>query len=96
MQFATTETIRRLDAEAVRAGTPAGVLMERAGYGAFWFLTEIAFPGARRAIVVVGKGNNGGDASVVARHLALSGRHVELVMLCDPQSLEGCAKENFI
>ena len=95
MQFATTETIRSLDAAATASGTPGDVLMERAGYGAFKFMATVACPCARRIVVVAGKGNNGGDASVVARYLAASGRQVELVLLCDPAALDDAAQASF-
>ena len=95
MQFVTTEKMRSLDAAAIGEGSTSEILMERAGYSAFRFLTVVAFPGARSALVVAGKGNNGGDASVVARYLAASGRRVEMVLLCAPSALEGAALAHF-
>lgn len=74
-------TIRALDAQAIAAGTPGSVLMERAGYGAFLFLTRVACPSARRVLVLAGKGNNAGDAFVTAYYLAKSGLSVEYIAL---------------
>lgn len=79
---AEMRTIDRLAVENV--GIPGAVLMERAGLGAAAEI-ETYFPDARRVAVVCGAGNNGGDGFVVARHLAATGRSVD-VMLVEPES----------
>lgn len=57
---------------------PSILLMERAGLAtARAILDEPGWP--RAALVVVGRGNNGGDGMVVARHLAEAGWEVEVV-----------------
>jgi len=62
-----TATVRRIDARAITDfGATADVLMLRAGEVAVGFLRE-HFPAARRLLVLVGPGNNGGDGYVVAR-----------------------------
>lgn len=65
---------RAMDAHAVeRLGMDSLVLMENAGRGAAARIRE-AHPDALRHVVLVGGvGQNGGDAWVVARHLALEG-----------------------
>ena len=72
----TAAEMRRVDARAVQTlGIPGGVLMENAGRGATEAILAaraalgLGRAGARVAIVC-GKGGNGGDGLVVARHLA--------------------------
>jgi NAD(P)H-hydrate epimerase len=79
---AEMRTVDRLAVEQV--GIPEGVLMERAGLGAAAEI-ETYFPDSRRVAVVCGSGNNGGDGFVVARHLAATGRVVD-VLLVEPES----------
>ena len=74
-----------LDRAAQERGVSASSLMERAG-------REVAGAAARlaggsygsRAVVVCGRGNNGGDGFVAARHLAAWGMAVAVVLL-DPK-----------
>ncbi|MCC6832137.1 MAG: NAD(P)H-hydrate dehydratase [Thermoleophilia bacterium] len=56
-------------------GIPSLLLMERAGLETA-AAARAAYPDARRAVVLVGAGNNGGDGMVVARHLAEAGWEV--------------------
>ncbi|MCX7847366.1 MAG: NAD(P)H-hydrate epimerase, partial [bacterium] len=81
MEVLGAQRIRELDARAIAGGTPGSELMERAGYGAYLFLRRVAAPRAERVLVVAGKGNNAGDAFVVAYYLLAAGRHVELCLL---------------
>src|SRR3982075_3769231 len=49
-------------------------------------------PGARGpAVVVAGRGNNGGDGFVAAAELAARGREVSVILLCGRDSLRGDA-----
>lgn len=57
---------------------PSILLMERAGFAAAKEILAQAW-GLRAAVIVVGRGNNGGDGMVVARHLADAGWDVEVV-----------------
>src|SRR5207249_11165512 len=50
---------------------------------------------SRRILVVCGKGNNGGDGLVVARHLRSQGLSPLVVLAADPVSLKGDAKTSF-
>lgn len=71
-------TIDRLAVEEI--GIPGSVLMERAGLGAAGEILQW-FPDERRIAVVCGSGNNGGDGYVAARHLAATGRHVDVLLV---------------
>lgn len=50
--------------------------------------------GAPRVAIVCGKGNNGGDGFVVARHLAIRGYDVSIDLAADPAGLTGDAAVN--
>ena len=73
----TPEEARALDAATQASGTPAAVLMERAGEAVARSCVDL-LGGAygRRVVVACGKGNNGGDGFVTARHLARAGVRV--------------------
>ena len=76
----TPQQANDLDRETQAAGTPAEVLMERAGGAvAQAAIDRCGGVYGRRAVVVCGKGNNGGDGLVAARHLARRGMHVSVI-----------------
>src|SRR5882762_8408808 len=68
--------------------------MENAGSAVARFILS-DYPNAQRIGVICGKGNNGGDGFVVARHLADSGRVVRVLLLCSPEDLRGDAASMF-
>ena len=87
--------MRSLDAETIRSGVADGFhLMLRAGEAAFREILRF-FPLADKYLVLAGKGNNGGDGSIVAARLAESGRSVEMFLTCDPEELSGDALSAF-
>ena len=76
------DQIRAIE-QAAAQSLPAGTLMPRAGRaGADFALTLLAGKGAR-VLLLVGPGNNGGDALEVAAHLADAGMQVSLWMAED-------------
>jgi hydroxyethylthiazole kinase-like uncharacterized protein yjeF len=83
----TVEQMRELDRRAIAAGVPSEELMERAGFAvarkAIEFLKR---RDSRSALLFAGKGNNGGDAVVAARHLAAAGCATTLV-IAEPRQL---------
>jgi len=93
------EQSRRVDRLAVeRYGMTGLVLMENAGRGAAEIIARLyrALPSPAGPIVVAcGKGNNGGDGFVVARHLDNAGLPVRIALFCDPATLAGDAAANY-
>ena len=74
------EAMRAVDSWAIeRAGVPSLELMETAGRALAEATERHAADGPVR--VVCGKGNNGGDGLVAARHLADAGHRVEVLLL---------------
>ena len=95
MYFLKADEIRSLDASAIAQGTPGLVLMERAGYAAFRFLTDVFAPTSKRFLVLGGAGNNGGDAWVAARYLIQAGLHCDVALLGPVLKLKGDALIQF-
>lgn len=90
-----------LDAEEMRAvdrwaiedrGVPSLELMEAAGRAVAEAAAEIAPD--RRAVIVCGKGNNGGDGLVAARLLAETGFEVDALLLWPRDELSADAQAN--
>ena len=84
MQILGREQVRSLDRIAVeRFGIPSIVLMENAGRGATDALQEMipAMAHSPTVAVIAGRGNNGGDGFVVARHLTLRGFDVQVLLV---------------
>lgn len=97
MEILTGEQMRRVDRRAVEElGIPSLDLMEAAGRGVAVALREDIRDLARRRIsIVCGKGNNGGDGLVAARHLAVRGFAPKVVLLASGKGLSGDAAVNF-
>ena len=76
MKVLTSLEMQSIDKTAIEElGIPSLLLMEKAGLSVVEVIRR-EFPGARKVLVVAGKGNNGGDGLVVARHLHLMGYEV--------------------
>jgi len=93
--------IDRLSTE--KLGIPSIVLMENAGRSVAELIIEKfsekfseKFPqlDKDRLTILCGKGNNGGDGFVVARHLLMRGWRPRVVLLADPEDLKGDARKN--
>jgi NAD(P)H-hydrate epimerase len=89
----TSAETQALDRETVERGTPVEELMERAGLAVARSASQVA-GGAygRRAVVICGKGNNGGDGLVAARYLAGWGMAVDVFLLADAGALREPAR----
>jgi NAD(P)H-hydrate epimerase len=91
--FLTREQARTLDRRAIEEiGIPGIVLMENAGRGMAELLLRLGVHGS--VVVCCGKGNNGGDGLVVARHLANAGIRVRVLLFADPEKLPADARTN--
>lgn len=72
------------------------VLMENAGRGATDAIIDVFDERLERAVLIGGPGQNGGDAWVVARRLALLGHAPLAVLIGDAASLRGDARANWV
>ncbi|MEO2037330.1 MAG: NAD(P)H-hydrate epimerase, partial [Martelella sp.] len=86
----TPEEMGRADARAAESGIESYALMVSAGRAVAACLLR-HYPAARRAVVLCGPGNNGGDGYVVAKALSETGMEVALFHLGDPARLSGDA-----
>ena len=90
----TAEEMRTADEATISAGTPAEVLMERAGRAvARVVIRELGSRYGKRVTCVCGKGNNGGDGFVVARALHAEGVRVVCCLVSDDEPT-GAAKHH--
>jgi NAD(P)H-hydrate epimerase len=90
----TRDQVREIDRRAVEEfGMSSLVLMENAGRGCVDVLQSLGIAGT--VVVTCGRGNNGGDGFVIARHLDLRGYGVRVLLCADPDSLSGDAEANY-
>jgi NAD(P)H-hydrate epimerase len=86
MDILTTKEMLAREEAAFASGITAGALMDAAGAAMFERIVTL-YPHAGDFLVLVGKGNNGGDGLVVARHLAHGGAQVDLVLTAPENEL---------
>jgi NAD(P)H-hydrate epimerase len=90
----TRAEVREYDRLAIEEfGVPGVVLMENAGRGVAELLHRLGTQ-RRPAAICCGKGNNGGDGFVIARHLALLGTDSVVYLFHRPEELTGDAAIN--
>lgn len=95
MKIVTASEMRQIDRVTTdRYGVRSLTLMEAAGAAVAKFVRE-RYPHATRIAVICGKGNNGGDGFVAARHLHLHGKVVEVLLVASEKELRGDAAEMF-
>ena len=89
----TRQELRELDRLAIeKYGVPGVVLMENAGANAARLLESSGIPGP--VVIACGRGNNGGDGFVIARHLEAAGRQVRVLLAAAPDAYVGDAAIN--
>ena len=91
----TAAEMRALDARAIATlGISGPRLMENAGRGAAEVIVRERAPiRGKRVVLLCGKGNNGGDGFVVARHLKAKGAQVRVLLLGRRADVKGDAAD---
>jgi ADP-dependent NAD(P)H-hydrate dehydratase / NAD(P)H-hydrate epimerase len=96
MKLATPAQMKQIDALAInKIGIPGIVLMENAALKVVEEVIGIFGDISSKTIAVfAGKGNNGGDAFAVARHLFNKGANVKVYIMSQQSDIKGDAKIN--
>lgn len=85
----TVKQMMQIEENGHQMGFPRKMMMENAGAAATRYIVE-KFPNisSKKILVFAGLGNNGGDAFVVARHLAGYGSIVKVILLGNPEKIK--------
>lgn len=96
MRVLTTSQMQELDRQTIEEiGIPGVVLMENAGRGMTdHLLRKFSHLKPGPALILAGKGNNGGDGYVIAHHLMEAKWQVRTVVLAERSSIRGDARIN--
>jgi hydroxyethylthiazole kinase-like uncharacterized protein yjeF len=97
LKLANSQEMREIDYQAINDfGIPSLVLMENAGIRTVEVIKELLPEGkGKKVIVLAGKGNNGGDGLVIARHLINSGIKVETFLMAFPEEISPDSLTNY-
>lgn len=94
MKAVTAAQMREIDRQTIETYLlPGSILMENAGRAVAEAVAEIT-PGPE-VLIIAGKGNNGGDGFVAARHLAEAGYFPQVALLAAAADLSGDAASNY-
>jgi len=93
----TSKEMREMDRYTIQElGIPGAVLMENAGLGTAQVIEKIIHEMAVATVYIFcGKGNNGGDGYVIARHLWDYGVHVRVFIAGEEKEIKGDALINY-
>jgi NAD(P)H-hydrate epimerase len=96
MKVLTSAQMKEIDRKTIEeVGIPGPVLMENAGLQIVRVIRAIfPQPELERIVIVAGKGNNGGDGLVVARHLFNNGAKPLVLILGTKEEVRGDAALN--
>lgn len=96
MRVVTPEQMKEIDNTSINDfGIPGMVLMESAAQGVVREVKNILGDISGKTVAVLaGKGNNGGDAFAVARHLFNMGAYTKVYVFSKPDDIVGDAKTN--
>ena len=96
MEILTAAQMLEADRRTIDAGTPSLELMERAGVAIVDALArELPELWPRGAVIVCGKGNNGGDGLVILRHLKRRGVDVTAIVLATRDQVSVDSRANW-
>lgn len=101
MRVVSAEQMRQIEEKAFNDyGIPSILLMENAALAVVEEIKRCLWAEkpdlkGRRAVILVGKGNNGGDGLAVARRLVFLGLDVTVFLFADPRELKGDASINY-
>lgn len=92
----TADQMQKFDRTAIKnLGIPGLLLMENAGRAFVEELEQRISPLAgKRVVLFCGRGNNGGDGYVIARHLLNRGCTVDVALLSKRSDIQGDARTN--
>lgn len=92
LSLVSSRQMAAIDQATIEAGTPGRVLMERAGVGV-WAVARDRFDlqALSSTVFLCGKGNNGGDGFVAARHARNAGLDPFVILFGDEQQVTGDA-----
>ncbi len=96
MKVLTSSEMKAIDRKAIEEiGIPGPVLMENAGIRIMSALKQrFAALENERIVIIAGKGNNGGDGLVVARHLWNRGARPSVLLIASREEVKGDAAVN--
>ncbi len=97
MKLVNSLQMKQIDQKAIHDyGISGLVLMENAGIRTVEVVEEILEDSADKTVLILaGKGNNGGDGLVIARHLMNAGLQVFVFLLARAEELPADAKTNY-
>ena len=92
----TAGEMQAIDRSAIEDyGIPGQILMENAGLAVASLIHEnVPDLLEKKVVIVCGKGNNGGDGFVIARHLFIDGITVDVLLMGRRQQLKSDARVN--
>ncbi|OGW14273.1 MAG: hypothetical protein A3G93_05080 [Nitrospinae bacterium RIFCSPLOWO2_12_FULL_45_22] len=96
MKVVTAHQMRQIDQEAINYyGIPGIILMENAGLQVVREIEKHFSPlTTKKVAIMAGRGNNGGDGFVIARHLCNCGSKVKIYLLSAQDKVRGDARIN--
>ncbi|MDD3879478.1 MAG: NAD(P)H-hydrate dehydratase [Syntrophomonas sp.] len=97
VKILTAQEMKDIDGRASSEyNIPSLILMENAGIRTVEVVEDLLESSQdKKVLILAGKGNNGGDGLVVARHLINSGAHVDVFLLADSNEMTPDSYTNY-